>query len=1129
MSLGAIPYSDSAQLQGGVRNHRAILNNVQADALRSASQDQTTSQAARAFSGSNVTNSQTQTASLAQTATATNIKGVQIDAVTGTNANANGFNHNFLEGFLTGIEVTDHLARASANVAQNQGGDQSGQTRFRDADGNFGTAQNTLTQNVSADQQFDVDAVQSNAVLIGNGDVGDAFHQSRFREIEGSFNGLTSEALFTSGQRQGSAATPFVQAALADGGIVSNVLNQNATLDQTNNNVDLLGGFTFGGNLSGPLAPRTARFIIHQDDLVTRNQSAASQEQAIRQDSGGGVGSVTENGGAANNTGTSSLSNDESTAVTNSISAAVVSGGVLAITNNAVQAGQAGAAVGVLTHPPSAVGNVTWSIVQDPTGKFEIVVNSPATLKLQEGQSLSVDDGPTVTVTVQAVDELGTTFNQEFTVTITAPTNSAPTDISLSSSTAGENAAGLAIGTLSATDPDSGDSHTFALDNDPSGKFEISGSALKLKDNQSLDFETATSHDVQITATDSGSLTFTETISISVDDVFDSSSLALASLNGTTGFRLDGVSSSDNSGESVSSAGDVNGDGFDDLIVGAPDGDDNSSDAGESYVVFGKSSGFSSAIDLSSLNGTTGFRLNGVSSSDDSGESVSSAGDVNGDGFDDLIVGAPDGDDNGSNAGESYVVFGKSSGFSSAIDLSSLNGTNGFRLNGVSNDDSGTSVSSAGDVNGDGFDDLIIGARGGDDNDSNAGESYVVFGKSSGFSSAIDLSSLDGTTGFKLNGIDSDDHAGSSVSSAGDVNGDGFEDVIIGAGNSSYSTNESFVVFGKSGGFSSAIDLSSLNGTTGFKLNGIDNRDYAGYSVSSAGDVNGDGFDDVIVGAYGAEPSGSGSYSRVGESYVVFGKSGGFSSAIDLSGLNGTTGFRLDGIDNYDESGKFVSSAGDVNGDGFDDLIIGAHDASGSGSGSYSEEGESYVVFGDGATSQPFTTGNDSLTGTTAADRLFGGQGNDTLTGAGGADVLNGGSGDDTITVSDLNFQAIRGGLGTDALELDTTGQTLDLTDTEVRGKVRGIEQIDITGSGNNQLNIGSKDVVQIADGSNMRVVGNAGDSLQLTGATGDWTKSAGGGAGSSDRYTYNKSAISGNNAEIEVDVDSGVTVNFTA
>ena len=984
MSLGAIPYSDSAQLQGGVRNHRAILNNVQADALRSASQDQTTSQAARAFSGSNFTNSQTQTASLAQTATATNIKGVQIDAVTGTNANANGFNHNFLEGFLTGIEVTDHLARASANVAQNQGGDQSGQTRFRDADGNFGTAQNTLTQNVSADQQFDVDAVQSNAVLIGNGDVGDAFHQSRFREIEGSFNGLTSEALFTSGQRQGSAATPFVQAALADGGIVSNVLNQNATLDQTNNNVDLLGGFTFGGNLSGPLAPRTARFIIHQDDLVTRNQSAASQEQAIRQDSGGGVGSVTENGGAANNTGTSSLSNDESTAVTNSISAAVVSGGVLAITNNAVQAGQAGAAVGVLTHPPSAVGNVTWSIVQDPTGKFEIVVNSPATLKLQEGQSLSVDDGPTVTVTVQAVDELGTTFNQEFTVTITAPTNSAPTDISLSSSTAGENAAGLAIGTLSATDPDSGDSHTFALDNDPSGKFEISGSALKLKDNQSLDFETATSHDVQITATDSGSLTFTETISISVDDVFDSSSLALASLNGTTGFRLDGVSSSDNSGESVSSAGDVNGDGFDDLIVGAPAGDDNGSNAGESYVVFGKSSGFSSAIDLSSLDGTTGFRLNGVSNYDDSGESVSSAGDVNGDGFDDLIVGAPDGDDNGSDAGESYVVFGKSSGFSSAIDLSSL----------------------------------------------------------------------DGTTGFKLNGIDSDDHAGSSVSSAGDVNGDGFEDVIIGAGNSSYSTNESFVVFGKSGGFS---------------------------------------------------------------------------SAIDLSGLNGTTGFRLDGIDNYDESGKFVSSAGDVNGDGFDDLIIGAHDASGSGSGSYSEEGESYVVFGDGATSQPFTTGNDSLTGTTAADRLFGGQGNDTLTGAGGADVLNGGSGDDTINVSDLNFQAIRGGLGTDALELDTTGQTLDLTDTEVRGKVRGIEQIDITGSGNNQLNIGSKDVVQIADGSNMRVVGNAGDSLQLTGATGDWTKSAGGGAGSSDRYTYNKSAISGNNAEIEVDVDSGVTVNFTA
>ncbi len=133
-------------------------------------------------------------------------------------------------------------------------------------------------------------------------------------------------------------------------------------------------------------------------------------------------------------------------------------------------------------------------------------------------------------------------------------------------------------------------------------------------------------------------------------------------------------------------------------------------------------------------------------------------------------------------------------------------------------------------------------------------------------------------------------------------------------------SGESYVVFGKSSGFASALDLSSLNGSNGFRLDGIDAGDHSGSSVSSAGDVNGDGFDDLIIGAFGGDTVGNNS----GESYVVFGKSGGFASALDLSALDGTTGFRLDGIDPADWSGRSVSSAGDVNGDGFDDLIIGA-------------------------------------------------------------------------------------------------------------------------------------------------------------------------------------------------------------
>jgi VCBS repeat-containing protein len=453
--------------------------------------------------------------------------------------------------------------------------------------------------------------------------------------------------------------------------------------------------------------------------------------------------------------------------------------------------------------------------------------------------------------------------------------------------------------------------------------------------------------------------TWTTSVTVTITGTGGPLGISLSDLDGETGFRLIGIDLLDQSGRSVSSAGDVNGDGFDDLIVGAPyatiAGGVNAE--GESYVVFGKASWAGTpSLDLATLNGTNGFRLNGIDAYDFSGSSVSSAGDVNGDGFDDVIIGAFSAESSGgANAeGESYVVFGKASWAGvPSFDLAALDGKNGFRLIGAdANDQSGRSVSSAGDVNGDGFADVIVGAffaesAGGAQNE---GESYVVFGKASWAATpSLDLAMLDGTNGFRLIGIDASDLSGVSVSSAGDVNGDGFADLIVGAQQAespggAASEGESYVVFGKASWTGTpSLDLSTLDGTNGFRLNGIDAYDFSGVSVSSAGDVNGDGFADLIVGAIFAEGAGGAQYE--GESYVVFGKaSWAGTPALDLATLDGTNGFRLIGADGNDQSGYSVSSAGDVNGDGFADLIVGAPLAEAIGGGE--SEGESYLVFG---------------------------------------------------------------------------------------------------------------------------------------------------------------------------------------
>jgi len=321
--MKAIPYSDPGMLQGGVREHRAILNNLQADAFRSASQSQDTAQAARAFSGSDVTNSQTQTANLNQNATANNTKTVTIGAVEGTNANTASFNFNYLNKYIAGADANDWLARGAANIAQDQGGDQSGFAKLNDFEGLESGAANELTQNAQVTQQFDVDlsATLSNTTIAN--DPGNAFQEARFRTIEANLNDQSAQAIFTSGQRQGGAGDPTSQVAVADGGDVDNTMTQTATVVQTGNDVTLTGTFDLSVNETAPLSPRTTDLFVRMNGNSAINSSAASQEQNAVQSGAGGVdenGSVTENGGTASNSGAATASNVESTTVTNSIS-----------------------------------------------------------------------------------------------------------------------------------------------------------------------------------------------------------------------------------------------------------------------------------------------------------------------------------------------------------------------------------------------------------------------------------------------------------------------------------------------------------------------------------------------------------------------------------------------------------------------------------------------------------------------------------------------------------------------------------------------------------------------------------------------------------------------------------------
>lgn len=331
---------------------------------------------------------------------------------------------------------------------------------------------------------------------------------------------------------------------------------------------------------------------------------------------------------------------------------------------------------------------------------------------------------------------------------------------------------------------------------------------------------------------------------------------------GTGGFVIQGASIEDNSGYSVASAGDVNGDGRADLVLGARLADAPGLDQGAAYVVFGKSSG--AAVRLDSL-GNAGFRINGEATDDEAGWAVAGVGDVNGDGRDDIAIGSRFNDAGALNSGSVHVVFGRAA--TTEVNLGAL-GSGGFQILGeTANASTGYSISAAGDVNGDGLDDILIGARGSNGGGSNSGGAYVVFGRAD--TTDLALATL-GAGGVEIMGEASGDFAGTSVSGGGDFNGDGFLDYIIGAtGNDSGGTNAgaAYIVFGT--GAAGVFNLDdAANADGGVRIRGAAANDATGTAVKAVGDINGDGFEDLLVGVPNADLPGS----NAGAVYLVFGQ-----------------------------------------------------------------------------------------------------------------------------------------------------------------------------------------------------------------------------------------------------------------
>ncbi len=631
---------------------------------------------------------------------------------------------------------------------------------------------------------------------------------------------------------------------------------------------------------------------------------------------------------------------------------------------------------------------------------------------------------------------------------------------------------------------------------------------------------------------------------------------------GTNGWVLVGAALNDALGHGGAGViGDLNGDGFGELIAGAINADNGTIvDAGAAYIVWGSSTplgtppvnpsdGDRRIKNVSTITPAEGFVFRGLTTNENLGNATlgistkfaantneNLKSDFNGDGvadffiasrnFDRPAIGAQTAADN---VGATIVVFGRTDRVYGNLNpttgqqemtINDLTADKGFIIRGLRGDSSSGSIASAGDVNGDGVTDLLIGSRYSDRPGSPffgaAGAAYVVYGKKEGqtWSSlsddpgmpgrkVLDLANLQASDGFMIMGEAQDGELGRSVEGLGDVNGDGIDDFIVAAPVSTVNgvaqVGKAFVIFGsRSGqgdliGLRQVLSITDMRSNQGFIIQGVSDtlglKGRLGESVGAAGDVNGDGLADIIV---NAPYLNKGTAVDVGRSYIIYGKNNGdgwgqivgTQSILDLNNFGPEDGFSIVGKNAGDNLGatpgigegdSSIIAPGDLNNDGIDDLYLNLTYSDPSGR---TNAGEGLFVYGTPG------RGGMSLSGSTGANVLSGGGLADVITGLGGEDRLRGFGGNDTLIVSDASFIRVDGGTGTDTLRLaGATGFGLNLS-TLVPGAIKDIEQIDlVAGSLNNTLTITQQSLLDLSSTSDLlRVFGDDGDIVNVTG-----------------------------------------------